>query len=237
MADISLKGKIALITGASKGIGAAVAKAYASKGAHVILLARNISGLEAVDNEIREAGGQATLMPCDLGQLDELEKLGLAIHERFGGLDILVANAGMLGTLKPLPQISMREFQQVVQTNLTANFQLIRTLDPLLRNAEAGRAVFVTTSSQVTKGRAYWGTYAISKAALDSMIRVYADETRQTNLRVNLIDPGTVSTDMRASAKPGENPDDLTSPDEVAELFIKLTSPDLKEHGEVFRFG
>ncbi len=236
MTDISLKGKTALITGASKGIGAAVAKAYASKGAHVILLARNVSGLEKVDNEIREAGGQATLMPFDLNQLDELEKLGPVIHDRFGGLDILVANAGMLGTLKPLPQISMREFQQVLQTNVTANFQLIRTLDPLLRSAEAGRAIFVTTSGQVTNGRAYWGTYALSKAALDSMVRVYADETRQTNLRVNLIDPGSVRTDMRASAKPGENPETLTSPDDVAELFIKLTSPSLENHGEVFRF-
>ncbi len=235
MIDQSLKGKTALITGASKGIGAAVAKAYAKEGAHVILLARNVSGLEAVDDEIREAGGEATLIPCDLTDFKAIEKLGPMLFERFKGLDIFVGNAGMSGTLKPLPQISPREFETVLQTNLTANFQLIRTLDPLLRQSEHGRAIFVSTGEAITKGRAYWGTYAVSKAALETMARVYADETRETNLRINLIDPGTVRTDMRASVNPGEDPMSVPAPDDITKIFIKLTSPDLKEHGEVFR--
>jgi len=235
MVEQSLKGKIALITGASKGIGAAVAKDYARAGAHVILLARNVSGLEAVDDEIKESGGEATLIPCDLTNFEAIEKLGPMLFDRFGGIDIFVGNAGMLGTLKPLPQISPREFEQVLQTNLLANFQLIRTLDPLLRNAKEGRAMFVSTSEGVIKGRAYWGAYAVSKAALEAMVRVYADETRETNLRVNLIDPGAVRTDMRSSAKPGEDPMSLPAPKDITDMFIKLTSPELTAHGEVFR--
>ena len=235
MTEKSLNGKIALITGASKGIGAAVAKAYANKGVHVILLARNVSGLEAVDDEIRAMGGEATLIPCDITDFDAIEKLGPMIFKRFGGLDVFVGNAGMSGTLKPLPQISPREFEMVLQTNLTANYHLLRALDPLLRQSENGRVIFVTIGEVVTKGRAYWGTYAVSKAALETMARVYADETKETNMRVNLIDPGVVRTDMRAGVNPGEDPMSIPAAEDVTDIFIKLTSPSLEEHGEVFR--
>lgn len=228
-----LENKIALITGASKGIGAAVAKSYAKAGAHVILVARNQESLEKIDDEIREQGGQATLMPLDLMRLDDLEKLGAAIQQKFGKLDILVGNAGLLGTLMPLAQISAREFERVMTTNLSANFRLIKTLDPLLRASDAGRAMFVTTGAGVVEGRAYWGTYSISKAALESMVRVYAAETKETNLRVNLINPGAVRTDMRASAVPGENPETLPTPEDIMGAFLELASPECTKHGEI----
>lgn len=233
MADIDLTGRIALVTGASKGIGAAVAKAYAKAGAHVVLVARNQKALEAIDDEIREAGGLATLLPLDLMDFDAVDKLGPSIYERFGKLDIFVGNAGLLGTLGPLKQIPDSEYQRVLETNLTANFRLIKTLDPLLQASDAGRAMFVTTGAGVVKGRAYWGTYSISKAALESMARVYADENRQTNLRVNLIDPNCVRTDMRASAVPGENPETLPHPDEIVGAFLELASAQCQKHGEI----
>lgn len=231
--DVDLTGRIALITGASKGIGAAVAKAYAKVGAHVILIARNTKKLEAIDDEIREAGGQATLMPLDLMRLDELDKLGPALYDRFGKLDIFVGNAGLLGTLGPLAQITNREFQHVMDTNLSANFRLIKTLDPLLQASDNGRAMFVSTGAGVVEGRAYWGTYSVSKAALESMVRVYAAETAKTNVRVNLIDPGGVRTDMRASAKPGEDPMSLPHPDDIVGTFLELASNECTAHGQI----
>ena len=233
MAKIDLTGRIALITGASKGIGAAVAKAYAKAGAHVILVARNKSGLEKIDDEIHEAGGKATLLPLDLMKLDEIDKLGPSIYERFGRLDIFVGNAGLLGTLGPLAQISNREFQHVLDTNVSANFRLIKTLDPLLQASDAGRAIFVSTGTSVVKGRAYWGTYSLSKAALESMAHVYAAENEKTNLRINVINPGGVRTDMRASAKPGEDPMSLPAPEDITDVFLELASPECKKHGEV----
>lgn len=231
--NVDLTGRIALITGASKGIGASVAKAYAKAGAHVVLIARNTRKLEAIDDAIREAGGQATLMPLDLMRLDELDKLGPVLYERFGKLDIFVGNAGLLGTLGPLAQITNREFQHVMDTNLTANFRLIKTLDPLLQASDHGRAMFVSTGAGVVDGRAYWGTYSVSKAALESMVRVYAAETAKTNLRVNLIDPGGVRTDMRASAKPGEDPMSLPHPDNIVGTFLDLASTDCTLHGQI----
>lgn len=235
MSDIDLTGRIALVTGASQGIGAAVAKAYAKAGAHVVLVARNQKALEAMDDEIKEAGGKATLLPLDLMDFDAIDKLGPSIYERFGKLDIFVGNAGLLGTLGPLAQIPDSEYQRVLETNLTANFRLIKTLDPLLQASDAGRAMFVTTGADVVKGRAYWGTYSISKAALESMACVYADENRQTNLRVNLIDPNCVRTDMRASAVPGENPETLPHPDEIVGVFLELASSQCQKHGEVVK--
>ena len=229
---IDLTGKIALITGASKGIGAAVAKAYAKAGAHVILVARNQSALEKIDDEIQAGGGIATLMPLDLMKLDDLDKLGPAIAQKFGKLDILVGNAGMLGTLTPLPQISTREFQHVMDTNLTANFRLIKTLDPLLQASEAGRVVLVTTGDSIVNGQAYWGTYAISKAALETMASVYASENAQSNVNINLIDPGKVRTDMRASAKPGEDPLSLPTPEDIVDQFLGLVSHQCTKNGE-----
>lgn len=234
---VDLSNKIALITGASKGIGAAVAKAYASAGAHVILLARNVSGLEQTDDEITKNGGKATLMPVDLLKLDALDNLGPTIYERFGKLDIFVGNAGLLGTLGPLPQADPKEFQKVMDVNVMANYRLIRTLDPLLRASENGRAIFVSTSEGVTHGRAYWGAYSISKAGLVSMAQVYSDETKETNLRVNVIDPGAVRTDMRKSAKPGENPMSLPAPDDITQEFLNLAANECKIHGKIIRLS
>ncbi len=230
-----LTGKIALITGASKGIGAAVAKAYAKAGAQVILMARNKSALEKIDDEIRELGGQATLMPLDLMRLDDLENLGQVLYQKFGQLDIFVGNAGILGTLGPLPQISAREFQHVIDTNLSANFRLIKTLDPLLQKSEAGRVIFVSTGADIVKGHAYWGSYAVSKAALETMARIYAAENEKKSLKVNIIDPVRVRTDMRASAKPGEDPMSLPHPDDITNVFLDLASPDCQVNGETLR--
>ncbi len=233
--DLNFSGKIALITGASRGIGAAVSKAYARAGAHVILMARDVKKLEEVDDEIKSEGGTATLMPADLMDLDSLDKLGPLIKERFGSLDILIGNAGLLGTLMPLPQISTTEFDRVMMVNVAANFRLIKTLDPLLRASKNGRAIFVSTGAGVVKGRAYWGTYSVSKAALESMVRVYAMEVAQTNLRVNLIDPGAVRTDMRASAVPGENPETLPAPEEIAKIFLDLGAENCTKNGQTLQ--
>ena len=230
--SIDLTGKIALITGASKGIGAAIAKAYAKAGAHVILIARNQRKLEKIDDDIRKQGGTATLIPLDIMSFDNVDKLGPAIYEKFGKLDIFVANAAILGTLSPLSQISSREFQHVMDTNLTANFRLIKTLDPLLQKSEAGRAIFLTTGSDIVKGEAYWGGYAISKAALESMVRIYAAENNQSTLNINLADPVRVRTNMRASAKPGEDPLSLPHPDDIMSKFLELASSDCGLHGE-----
>lgn len=234
---VNLSDKIALITGASRGIGAAVAKVYASAGAHVILLARNVSGLEKVDDEIKSSGGKATLMPVDLLKLDSLENLGPMLYERFGKLDIFVGNAGILGTLGPLAQADPKEFEKVMDINLMANYRLIRTLDPLLRASDNGRAILVSTGTGVIQGRGYWGAYAVSKAGLETMARVYADETAQTNLRVNVIDPGAVRTEMRKSAKPGEDPMSLPAPDDITQEFLNLAADNCAKHGEIVRIG
>ena len=228
-----LRDKIALITGASRGIGAEIAKAYAEAGAHVILMARTARALEDVDDAINAIGGQATLMPLDLMKLEELERLGPTLYERFGKLDIFVANAGLLGTLSPLAHGKLREWQKVMDTNVTANFQMIRSLDPLLRNSEAGRAIFVTSGVARKDDRAYWGAYKVSKAALEALAMSYAAETTKTNLRVNVLDPGRVRTKMRASAYPGENPDDVPHPEVLMPAFLELASPDCTKHGEI----
>lgn len=228
----ALSGKIALITGASRGIGAAVAKAYAAEGAHVVLIARTVGGLEEVDDAIRARGGAATLMPVDLTKLDDLDKLGPTLMERFGRLDIFVGNAGFLGTLGPVTHADAKEWARVLDTNLNANFRLIRTLDPLLRAAPAGRAIFVSTGPGVVKGRAYWGAYAVSKAALETLARVYAAETEQTKVRVNVIDPGSVRTAMRANAKPGEDPMTLPAPEEITDIFVELAKDACARHGQ-----
>lgn len=233
MTDLS--GKIAFITGASKGIGAAVAIAYAKAGAHVILLARNERKLTKVDDKIKEFGGQATLIPCDLNDHDSLKNLAPLLQERFGKLDIFVGNAGLLGTLSPLQDISAREFNQIMNVNLTANFTLLKNLHPLLKQSEAGRVIMVTTGEDIVKGSAYWGTYAISKSALETMTRVYAEENRQSNIRVNLLDPVKVRTDMRSKAKPGEDPMSLPAPKEIMNSFLMLASDNCSHHGEVIK--
>lgn len=231
--NIDLSGKIALVTGASSGIGKAVAVSYAKAGAHVILLGRNVSGLEATDDAIRDFGGKATIMPVDLFKLDDLDNLGQVIFDRFGKLDIFVGNAGMLGTLGPLPHADPKEFQRVMDINVTANYRLIRTLDPLLKASDEGRVILVSTGQGVVKGRAYWGAYSVSKAGLEAMASVYAEETANTNLRVNVIDPGAVRTKMRMSAKPGEDPETLPLPEDITDNFLNLASPHCQKHGEV----
>lgn len=229
---VDLSGKIALITGASRGIGAAVAKGYARAGAHVILLARTVGALEEIDDEIQAAGGTATLMPLDLVRHNDLDKLGPAIAEKFGQLDIFVANAGMLGTLSPLTHIRGRDFQKVFDINVNTNFRLIRTLDPLLKGAKAGRAIFVTSGmSHICK--AYWGPYAASKAAMEAMVKVYAAEVEKTNLRVNLIRPGAVDTALLNEAYPGGYDGPTKKPEDVVPAFLDLASPECKKHGEL----
>lgn len=228
----NLKGKTALITGASRGIGAAVAKAYAAAGAHVVLCARTVGALEEVDDAIRAAGGSATILPIDLLKLDDLDRLGPAMYERFGGLDIFVGNAGMLSTLGPLAHADPKEWQRVMDVNVTANARLIRTLDPLLQKAKAGRVVFVT--SGVTKDRkAYWGAYTVSKHALEGLARTYAAETANTNIRVNIVDPLRVRTAMRAQAYPGEDPMTRPAPEEITQVFLQLADESCTRHGEV----
>lgn len=232
--DKILAGRTALVTGASQGIGEAVARAYARAGAHVILTARNTAALERLDDAIRAEGGTATLIPLDLLDFAKIDALGPALAEKFGGLDIFVGNAGMLGTLGPLPHGDAKEWDNVMALNVTANFRLIRTLDPLLRASDAGRVILVT-SAAAEGDRAYWGAYAASKAALESLARSYGAETEKTNLRVNLVDPGRTRTKMRAAAYPGEDVLTLKTPDDIVSVFVDLAAPDCVAHGERIR--
>jgi NAD(P)-dependent dehydrogenase (short-subunit alcohol dehydrogenase family) len=230
-----LAGRIALVTGASRGIGAAVARRFAAEGAHVVLVARTVGGLEAVDDEIQAAGGTTTLVPFDLTDFDQIDRLGAILFERYGRLDLLVGNAAMLGTLSPLGHIDPKVWQEVMALNVTANWRLIRSMDPLLRRADAGRAIFVTSTAAALP---YWGAYASSKAALETMVRIYAREVVNiTRLRVNLVDPGIVRTALRAQAFPGEDPAALPSPEEVVPAFVDLALPDCTRHGEIVTLG
>ncbi len=234
-----LAGRVALITGASRGIGEAVARRFAREGARLVLCARTSGGLEEVDDRIRADCGEdaaPALVSMDLAADDSIERLAAAVAERFARLDILVGNAGLLGTMTPMHQIEAREWQQVLDVNLTANWRLIRAFDPALRASDAGRAVFVT-SGAAEGARPYWATYAVSKAALQSMVLSWAGENAQTTMRINLIDPGSTRTGMRAEAYPGEDPMSLKTPDDVAGLFVELAEPGCTRHGEVVRPG
>lgn len=226
-----LVGRIALITGASRGIGRAVALRFAEEGAEVILVARTKGALEEVDDEIRQLGRQATLVDADLTDYSVIDRMGAAIYERWGRLDVLVGNAGLLGVLSPVGHIGPEVWDQVIATNLTANWRLIRSFDPLLRASDAGRAIFVTSS--VSGGRAYWGAYAVSKGALETLVRTYAHEISKTPVRANLINPGATRTRMRAQAFPGENPDTVKAPEDVTELFVQLAEPTCTLNGEI----
>jgi NAD(P)-dependent dehydrogenase (short-subunit alcohol dehydrogenase family) len=227
-----LAGKIALITGASRGIGAAVALRFAGEGAHVVLAARTVGGLEEVDDAIRAEGGSATLVPLDLRDLVKIDELAAALFDRYGRLDILVGNAGEFGVFSPLGHIPPAIWAEVMDLNLTANWRLIRAMDPLLRAAPAGRAIFVTSGA----GRevlAYWGPYAVSKAGLETLVRIYAAEIAKTQVRANLIDPGIVRTRLRARAFPGEDPNSLPPPESVVDAFLALAEPNCSRNGEV----
>ncbi|GCC47540.1 hypothetical protein chiPu_0031573, partial [Chiloscyllium punctatum] len=206
-----LASRIALVTGASRGIGYATSVALAKAGAHVVAVARTQGGLEELDDEIRKDGGSATLVPLSLTDYEGIARLGLALHERHGKLDILVGNAGTAGPSSPLGHIELKPWNDVMAINVTANFQLIRCMDPLLRQSDAGRAVFVT-SGVAHKASAYLGPYAASKAALDALVRSWANETANTALRVNLFSPGPIRTRMRAQVFPGEDPMTLDTP-------------------------
>lgn len=229
-----LAGRVALVTGASRGIGAAVAKRYAAEGAHVILVARTQGGLEEVDDEIRAAGGQSTLCPMDLRKLDDIDRLAVSVAQRFGKLDVLVANAGVLGTLSPVPQIEPRVWDEVMTVNLAAPWRLIRAFDLLLRASDSGRAIFVTAPA-ATGNLAFWGPYAASKAALEAIASCWAAETRQTSLRVNLVDPVIVSSALRTKAFPGETPGTQPAPETVTGPFVDLAETGCREHGAVIR--
>ena len=231
----SLNGKIALVTGASRGIGYAVAKSLAAEGAHVIALARTVGGLEDLDDEIKQAGGSATLVPADLTDFDAIDRMGAAINERWGHLDILVGNAGALGKLSPLGHIDPKMWEDTFAINVTANWRLIRSLDTLLRAAPAGRAIFMSSGAAV-KCKAYWGVYSASKAALEAMVKTYAAETETTDMRVMMVNPGPLRTAMRARAMPGEDPDTLTTPAEFAPTLIPLLLPEWSETGKVLNF-
>lgn len=230
-----LENSIALVTGASRGIGYAVARAYAREGAHVIATARTSGGLEELDDEITGASGSVTLVPLDLTDYDAIDRLGGVIFERWGRLDILVGNAGILGTLTPVGHIKPDEWRAVLDLNLTANWRLIRAMHTLLQQSNAGRAIFVT-SGAAENCRPFWGEYSISKAALDALVKTYAHENENTALRVNLINPGPMRTAMRAKAMPGEDPQTLPDPDQITDLFIDLASPEETRTGEIIQF-
>jgi NAD(P)-dependent dehydrogenase (short-subunit alcohol dehydrogenase family) len=231
----SLEGRIALVTGASRGIGRASAIALAKAGAHVILIARTVGGLEEADDEIQKAGGSATLVPMNLRDGDAIDRLGASIYERWGRLDAFLGNAGVLGQLTPLAHLEPKTFQEVLDVNVTANWRLIRSLDPLLRLSDAGRVVFVT-SGAAKKHTAYWGAYAISKAALESLALTYAVECETTNIKVNLINPGPVRTAMRKKAMPGEDPAILPLPDAMAPKIVEMLSPAYDRNETVINF-
>lgn len=230
-----LASRIALVTGASRGIGYATSVALAKAGAHVVAVARTQGGLEELDDEIRKDGGSATLVPLSLTDYEGIARLGLALHERHGKLDILVGNAGMAGPSSPLGHIELKPWNDVMAINVTANFQLIRCMDPLLRQSDAGRAVFVT-SGVAHKASAYLGPYAASKAALDALVRSWANETANTALRVNLFSPGPIRTRMRAQVFPGEDPMTLDTPDMAAEFIVPMCSPEWTETGKLYDY-
>lgn len=230
-----LKGRVALVTGASRGIGRAAALALAREGAHLIIVGRALGSLEDTDDAIQASGGTATILKLDLKQGERVDQLGPTLLQRFGKLDILIGNAGMLGNLTPVAHVTDDAWAGVVGVNFVANWRLIRTLDPLLKRSDAGRAVFVT-SGAAGKSTPYWGLYGASKAALEVLVKTYAAESATTPVKVNLVDPGPVRTGMRAKAYPGEDPAILPTPDEVAPLFVELVLPDCALSGEVVNF-
>ncbi|MEM7570197.1 MAG: SDR family NAD(P)-dependent oxidoreductase [Pseudomonadota bacterium] len=234
---LDLSGTTALVTGASRGIGAACAKALAARGAQVVLLAKTAGALEEIDDEIQAAGGQpATLVPLDLKDMEGIDRLGGALYQRFGKLDILVAAAGVLGDLMPLTHIPPKQWDGEIAVNLSANWRLLRSFDPLLREAPAARAVFFSSGAART-AKAYWGAYSIAKAGLEKLVEIYAEEVKNISaVKANIINPGPMRTELRASVMPGEDPMSLPHPDEIVPLLEKLVDPALSETGQLFNF-
>jgi NAD(P)-dependent dehydrogenase (short-subunit alcohol dehydrogenase family) len=232
-----LEGSIALVTGASRGIGRAVALELARSGAHVIALARTQGALEELDDAIRSAGSEATLVPCDLKDFEALDRLGAAIFQRWGRLDIFVGNAGVLGPLTPLAHVEPRQWEEAFAVNVTANWRLIRSLDPLLRASDAGRAVFISSSAGHAGLKPYWGLSAVTKAALDALARTYAAETMNiSRVRVMAVNPGPLRTRMRAAAMPGEDPMSLPTPEELAPKILALCAAGWTQTGKLYDF-
>jgi NAD(P)-dependent dehydrogenase (short-subunit alcohol dehydrogenase family) len=227
-----LKGRVALVTGASRGLGRATALALSREGAHVILCARTQGALEDLDDEIQSGGGTATILKLDLRAGDRIDQLGPTLYQRWGKLDILVAAAAILGPLSPLPHVTADAWGAVIDINLNANWRLIRTLDPLLRLSDAGQAIFVTCA-EGSGAHAYWGPYAVSKAGLEALARTYAAELETTKVHVSVADPGPVRTGLRAKAFPGEDPKTLPAPADVAPFLVELALPSATAKGEV----
>ena len=228
-----LSGRIALVTGASRGIGRAVAIRYAMEGASVIVLATNTNRLESVDDDIKKMTGRsASLVKMDLTNFQEIDRLGHQVFNRFGKLDILVGNAGILGQLTPVNQIKSDIWERVLNVNLSANWHLLRTFDPLLRRSDSGRVIFVT-STVGSIPRSYWGAYSISKSGLEMMTKIYASEQTKTNIKANIINPGATRTDMRAQAMPGENPISVKSPEEITDSFVMLAEKKCKLNSQI----
>ncbi|MBX9925582.1 MAG: SDR family NAD(P)-dependent oxidoreductase [Hyphomicrobiaceae bacterium] len=231
-----LAGRIALVTGASRGLGRAIALALAAEGAHVVISARTAGALEEVDDLINAAGGKATILQLDMKRLDRVDQLGPALYERWGKLDILIGNAGTLGNLTPLAHVTDDVWDYTLNLNLGANFRLIRTLDPLLKRSDAGRAIFIT-SGAARKSTAYWGPYAVSKAALETLVKTYAAEIATTSVQACLLNPGSIRTAMRAKAFPGEDPDTLPTPEDVAPVVVELALPSAAVNGRTFEYA
>lgn len=230
---VNLKDRIALVTGASRGIGYFTALELAKAGAHVVACARTVGGLEELDDAIKAVGGSATLVPFDLGDMAAIDKLGGSIFERWGKLDILVANAGVLGTISPIGHVEAKVFEKVMSINVTATWRLIRSVEPLLLKSDAGRAL-ILSSSAAHKCKPFWGPYSASKAAVEALARTWAAETQRTPLRILCVDPGATRTAMRAQAVPGEDPTTLPHPSEVAATLMPLVGPEQSETGKLF---
>lgn len=236
MADIKpLADRIALVTGASRGIGHATALAVARAGAHVVAVARTVGGLEDLDDAIRAAGGSATLVPLDVTDYEGIYRLAAALNERYGRLDVLVGNAAIANVPSPLGHVEIKDWDRTLAVNVTANLHFIRAMDPLLRASDAGRAVFLT-SGLANSARAYNGAYSVSKAALNTLVRTYAAETASTSVRANLFNPGPTRTRMRAMVMPGEDPLTLPTPDDVADKIVALCLPGWSETGKIYDF-
>jgi NAD(P)-dependent dehydrogenase (short-subunit alcohol dehydrogenase family) len=231
----SLASRIALVTGATRGIGRAAAVALGREGAHVVATGRTPGALEELDDAIRTAGGSSTLVPLDLKDTDGIVRLAGALNDRYGRLDILIGNAALGASSSPLDHVEPKEWDEVIAVNVTANWHLIRAMDALLRRSDAGRVVLVTSGSG-SNPRAYRGLYAVSKAALDALGRTYADETASSAVRVNLFNPGPTRTRMRAAVMPGEDPMTLPTPEEVAAAILPLCRPDFNETGKFYDF-
>lgn len=231
-----LAGRVAVVTGASRGLGRGMALALAKEGAHIIATARTQGGLEELDDDIRKLGGTATLAPADLADFAAIDRLGAAIFERWKKLDIVIGNAGLLGKLTPMAHLEPKMFDQVMAVNVTANYRLIRSFDPLLRASDAGRAVFVT-SGLAQKRWAYWGIYSVTKSALEAMVSVYAKECAGGAMRVNCFSPGPTRTDMRAKAMPGEDPMTLPTAEEVGAQVVEMCLPSFSDHDAIYKYA